>query len=205
MPVTRTSLPGGAVVARSNRCRASRLAGAPRSSAARSTPGRHVEAKTVGSANTTSSASAGWIDTSSATVTPSRKIQPHVENSDMYMWSSTNTWSRSTDRRSRYSGRSWCSIVATEASSCATCDSSAMVSRSRNRRWVRSLMTRRNQVAAAAAPARSRDQHAAARSCQHAVGEQLEQKRDERVGQRPTAATGQTPRSGALARPGTPA
>ena len=59
MRVTRTSLPGGAVVARSNRCRARRLADAPRSSAARSTPGRHVEVSTVGSANTASSASAG--------------------------------------------------------------------------------------------------------------------------------------------------
>ena len=52
MPVTRTSLPGGAVVAVVKRCRASRLAGAPRSSAARSTPGRQAEVSTVGSANT---------------------------------------------------------------------------------------------------------------------------------------------------------
>ena len=56
---------------------------------------------TVGSANTASSASAGWIDISSATVTPRRRIQPQVENTDMYMWSSTKTWSRSTDSRSR--------------------------------------------------------------------------------------------------------
>ena len=78
MRITRTSLPGAAVVARSNRWRASRFAAAPRSSATRSTPGRHVEVNTVGSANTTSSASAGWIDTSNASVTPSRKIQPQV-------------------------------------------------------------------------------------------------------------------------------
>ena len=101
MPVTRTSLPGGAVVAVTNRWRASRFAGALRSSAARSTPGRHVDVSTVGSANTASSASAGWIDIKSATVTPSRRIQPHVENSDMYMWSSTNTWSRSMASRFR--------------------------------------------------------------------------------------------------------
>ena len=36
------------MVAVTNRCRASRLAGAPRSSAARSTPGRHAEVSTVG-------------------------------------------------------------------------------------------------------------------------------------------------------------
>ncbi len=35
------------------------------------------------------------------TVTASRRIHPHGENSDMYMWSSTNTWSRNTDSRSR--------------------------------------------------------------------------------------------------------
>ena len=43
-------------------------------------------------------------------VTPSRKIHPSVENSDTYMWSSTKTWLRSMDKRSRYSGRSWCAI-----------------------------------------------------------------------------------------------
>ncbi len=53
MPVTRTSLPGGAVVAIVKRCRAKphRL-DAPRSWAARSTAGRHVDVSTVGSANT---------------------------------------------------------------------------------------------------------------------------------------------------------
>ena len=54
--------------------------------------------------------------------------------SDMYMWSSMKTWLRRTASRSRYSGRSWCAMVAIEASSVATCDSSAMVTLSRNRR-----------------------------------------------------------------------
>ena len=86
---------------------ATRISGdAPRSSAARSTPGRQVEVSTVGRAKTASNANAGWIDTNKAIVTPSRKIQPPVLNSDMYMWSSTNTWSRNTASRSRYSGRS---------------------------------------------------------------------------------------------------
>ena len=85
MPVTRTSLPGGAVVAMVKRWRARRLDCAARSCAARSTAGRHVDVSTVGSANTASSTSAGWIDASSATVTPRRRIQPQVENSDMYM------------------------------------------------------------------------------------------------------------------------
>src|SRR5213592_272715 len=152
MRVTRTSLPGGAVVATSNRCRARRLADAPRSSATRSTPGRQVDVSTVGRANAASSASAGWIDTSSATVTPSRRIQPPVVNSDMYMWSSTKTWLRSIARRSRYAGRSWCSIVATDACSHATCDSRAMVTWSRKRRCARSLITRRNHVAGADTP-----------------------------------------------------
>ena len=57
--VTRTSLPGGAVVATMNRCRAKRLAEATRSSVARSTPGRQVEVSTVGSAKTPSSARTG--------------------------------------------------------------------------------------------------------------------------------------------------
>ena len=47
MPVTRTSLPGGAVVAVTNRCRASRIHGAPRSDTARSTPGRQTDVNTV--------------------------------------------------------------------------------------------------------------------------------------------------------------
>ena len=62
MPVTRTSLPGGAVVAVANRCRASRFAGAAPSWAARSTPGRHEAVSAVGRAKTASSASAGWIE-----------------------------------------------------------------------------------------------------------------------------------------------
>ena len=69
-------------------------------------PGRQVEVSTVGSAKAASSARIGLIDISSTTVTPSRRIHPQVENSDMYMWSSTKTWSRSTASRSRYSGRS---------------------------------------------------------------------------------------------------
>src|SRR5580658_1315463 len=59
MPVTRTSFPGGAVVAIVNRWRARRLDCAPRSCADLSTSGRHVDVKTVGTANTTSSMSAG--------------------------------------------------------------------------------------------------------------------------------------------------
>ena len=48
MPVTRTSLPGGAVVAVVNRCEARRFDGAPRSSARRSTAGRQLDVSTVG-------------------------------------------------------------------------------------------------------------------------------------------------------------
>ncbi len=65
--------------------------------------GRHVDVNTGGTAQTASSASAGWIDISSAIVTPRRRIHPHVAKSDMYMWSSMNTWLRSTASRSRYS------------------------------------------------------------------------------------------------------
>ena len=101
MPATRTSFPGGAVVAVSKRCLASRCDWAPASSAARSTAGRQVEVSTVGSAKTASSASAGWTDTSSTMVTPRRSTQPQVVKSDMYMWSSTNTWSRRMESRSR--------------------------------------------------------------------------------------------------------
>ena len=101
MPVTRTSLPAAAVVAASNRCRARRCACAPRSSTARSTAGRHEAVATVGSAHRASRASAGWMETSRPTVTARRRIQPAVVNSDMYMWSSTKTWSRSIANRSR--------------------------------------------------------------------------------------------------------
>ena len=186
MPVTRTSLPGGAVVAMVNRWRASRFAGAPRSSALRSTPGRHVDVSTVGSANTASSASAGWIDTSSTTVTPSRRIHPQVENTDMYMWSSTNTWSRSTDEPVEVLGP-------------------LLVGDRRDRRLepgdVR-LERDRDLVAEAALHARAdraqepggRRRHAERRSAairtrrrsplEHAVAEQLEPEREQRVGQR---------------------
>jgi len=94
-------LPGGAVVAVVKRWRASRFAHAPRSWATRSTTGRHDEVNTVGSANIVNSTSAGWIEINSATVTARRRIHPQVENTDMYMWSSTNTWSRSIASRSR--------------------------------------------------------------------------------------------------------
>ena len=91
-PVTRTSLPGGAVVPSTNRCRASRLCGAPRSSAARSMPGRHEALITVGSANTTSSTSAGWIDASSDDRDDEpQRSSPSVEKIDMKRWSSANT------------------------------------------------------------------------------------------------------------------
>src|SRR5229473_1769834 len=56
------------------------------------------------------------------------------------------------DSRSRYSGRSWCAIVATEACSCATWDSRAMVTLSRKRRCTRVLTVRRNHVAAVDTP-----------------------------------------------------
>jgi hypothetical protein len=85
MPVTRTSFPGAAVVAVVKRCLARRLGCAARSCAPRSTAGRHVDVKTVGSAKTASSTSPTWIDISSATVTTSRRIQLHVANTDMYM------------------------------------------------------------------------------------------------------------------------
>src|SRR6266576_2616523 len=92
------------------------------------------------------------METSRATVMPRRRIQAQVENTDMYMWSSTNTWLRNMASRSRYSGRSWCAIVAMEAWSRATCDSRAIVTLSRKRRCTRVLTVRRNQVAVADTP-----------------------------------------------------
>ena len=59
MPSTRTSFPAAAVVAMVKRWRLNRPDAAPRSCAARSTPGRHVEVSTVGSAKAASSTSAG--------------------------------------------------------------------------------------------------------------------------------------------------
>jgi hypothetical protein len=164
MPVTRTSLPGAAVVAVVNRCIASRSDDARRSSAARSTAGRQAEVNTVGSANTASSTSAGWIDISSAMATPSRSRKPQVENSDMYMWSSTKIWLRSTESRSRCSGFSWCAIVAISACSRATCASSAIVTLSRKRRCTRVLSVARNQVKVADTPSPRADSSSRRRS-----------------------------------------
>ena len=59
MPVTRTSLAAAALVAVANRCSASRLCWANRSSTCRSTAGRHAELTTVGTAKTASSTSSG--------------------------------------------------------------------------------------------------------------------------------------------------
>ena len=70
----------------------------------------------------------------------------------MYMWSSTKTWLRSTESRSRYSGRSWWAMVAIDACRRATCDSSAIVTLSRKRRCTRVLTVARNQVAVADTP-----------------------------------------------------
>ena len=103
----------------------------------------------------------------------------------MYMWSSMNTWLRSTASRSRYSGRSWCAIVAIDASSRATCDSSAIVTLSRKRRCTRVLTVRRNQVAVADTPSATAAIRTRRQSpCEHAVAEQLEPEREQRVGQR---------------------
>ncbi len=99
--MTRTSLPGGAVVASVYRWVASRNVCADFSCTFRSTPGRHDDVPTVGSANSVSSTSAGSMDISSTIVTPRRTIQPSVAKTDMYMWSSTKTWLRSTESRSR--------------------------------------------------------------------------------------------------------
>src|SRR5580765_4604633 len=74
MPVTRTSLPGAAVVAVVNKWRARRCADARLSQAFRSTAERHVDMYTVGTANTARRISAGWIETSKPIVTPRRKI-----------------------------------------------------------------------------------------------------------------------------------
>ena len=204
MPVTRTSLPGGAVVAIVNRCRASRLAGAPRSCAARSTAGRHVDVNTVGSANTREQQRAP--DGSTPAARSSRRAagsSRSVENSDMYMWSSTKTWLRSIDSRSRYSGRSWCAIVATDACSRATCDSSAIVTLSRKRRCTRVLTVRRNQVAAADTPRPiAAASTSAGRSLEHALAEQLEPEREQRVGQRRELRQHERARASAAARGG---
>ena len=149
---TRSSLPGAAVVAVANMCAASRWCAAEPSSVARSTPGRQVEVSTVGAANTTSSSSSGETDLRSATVTASRSSQPAVEKTDMYMWSSTKIWLRSTDSRSSRSGRSWWAMVVTPACSRATCDLSAIDTLSRNRRCTRVLTVFSSQVAVADRP-----------------------------------------------------
>ena len=48
------------------------------------------------------------------------QFRVQVVNSDEYMCSRTKTWFRSTESRSRNAGRSWCSMVDTDARSRAT-------------------------------------------------------------------------------------
>src|SRR5579863_10365876 len=136
MPSTRSSLPDAAAVDSAKRCLARRSDCAPRSWAVRSTAGRQDVAATVGTANSTRVTSHGFTLASRPTVIPRRRIQPAVANTDMYMWSRVKTCSRSTDSRSRYSGRSWCAIVEMLACSRATCDSRAIVTLSLNLRWI---------------------------------------------------------------------
>ena len=76
-------------------------------------------------------------------------------------------------------------MVAIEASSVATCDSSAIVTLSRNRRCTRVLTVWRNHVAAAETPSaiaanRTSDQSPRER----ALAEQLEPEREQRIRQR---------------------
>ena len=137
------------MVARSNRWSESRWSWAPRSQVLFSTSGRHNAASAEGTANTPSRSSSGLTQASSAIVKARRSSQASVVNSDMYMWSSTNTWLRSIDSRSRYSGRSWCATETMDACRPATCASSAMVTLSRKRRCTRVLIVARNQFAAA--------------------------------------------------------
>ena len=145
---SRTSLPGGAVVPSRKRWRARRSRDATPFLDVAFDAGRHARGEHRREREQRRAGRAPGSPTSSRTiVTPSRRIQPAVENNDMNRWSSVNTWSRSTLRRSRYSGRSWCSIVGTDACRRATCDSRKIVTRSRKRRCARSPTTLRNQVA----------------------------------------------------------
>ena len=146
IPVTRTSLPGPAVVAVVNRWTASRWWTAARSSASRSAAGREDAVRTVGTAKSTSSSSAGSTEASSTSVMPSRTSQASMLSTDRYMWSSTKTCCRSTASRSRYSGRSWWASEPIEASSRATWVSSAIVTLSRNRRCTRVATTLNTHV-----------------------------------------------------------
>ena len=110
----------------------------------------------------------------------------HVENSDMYMWSSTNTWLRSIDSRSRYSGRSWCAIVATDA--CSLRD----VRLERDRHLVAEAPLHARADGAQEPGRRRRTRRgrspqpraAAGPMLEHAVAEQHQPQREQRVGQR---------------------
>ncbi len=76
--MTRTSLPGAAVVAVVKRCAASRDAKARRSSVARSTPGRHAEVSDGRQREDGKQERAPGGSTPGArSATPSRRIQPH--------------------------------------------------------------------------------------------------------------------------------
>ncbi len=114
-----------------------------------STSGRQKAATAEGAAKAASRSSAGCTQANREKVKARRSSHASVVNNDMYMWSSTNTWLRSIDRRSRYSGRSWWAIETMVACRRATCASSAIVTLSRKRRCTRVLTVPRNQFAAA--------------------------------------------------------
>ena len=188
MPVTRTSLPGGAVVAAMNRWRASRSAGraALLGRALDAGPpgrGQHGRQRRTAASRT----SAGWIDISSA----DGDAEPQDPAARWRTATCTCGRARRPGRAAPTagrgsSGRSWCAMVATDACSRATWDSRAMVTRSRKRRWTRVLTVRRNQVAAAdsaEADARRRSSRRRSPSSTPSASS-FEPQREQRVGQR---------------------
>ena len=126
---------------------------APRSSAARSTPGRQVEVSTVGSAKSASSASAG-MDRHQQ-----RRASRPAAGSSRRSRTATCTCGRARTPgcaapRAGRGTRAAPGARSSRPTACsrATCDSSAIVTLSRKRRCMRVLTVRRNQVAVADTP-----------------------------------------------------
>ena len=147
MPVTRTSLPGVAVVA-GEQMSAGVPPGAPRPTpCADGGPPRGCEDRRH--REHCEKRESGMNRHEEAMVTPSRRIHPQVVTTDVcreHEHLIAGTAGRSG------TGALRCAMVATDAWSRATCPSSAIVTLSRKRRWTRVLTVRRNHVAAADTP-----------------------------------------------------
>ena len=204
MPVTRTSFPGGAVVADREQMTRQPLDCAPRSCAARSTAGSPRRGQHRRHARTRRAAPAP--DGS----TPAGRRSRRAAGSTRRSRTATCTCdrARTPDRAASPGDRGYRAAPGarwsrSKPAAARRATSSAIVTLSRNRRWTRVLTVRRNQVAVAETPRPTADRkHQSAAVVEHALAEQHQPQREQRIGQAPPAATARTRPASAAARDG---